>query len=216
LANEFRVNPWRWVRGAVTERELLQAELTPSEQLAWSGQPARRYFRKNDIIEFPFGIFWLAFSIFWTWGASGHFDHQDKNAAPWFGLFGVPFIAIGLYLVIGKFFYRRWKSSNTYFGITNKRVLVVTTVPRKKIVSGYLDSLPAITKSIGRNGIGTLQFGNPAPAYAYWSRFPWSAEPAQDVPTFYDIPDADNVFAVVSDLRDRALRGERRFGMESK
>ncbi len=165
-------------------QESIQAELVSGEQVIWSGQPVRAFFRKRDILELPFGIFWLAFSIFWMWGASGHFDSPPQNkGSAWFALFGIPFVLIGLYLVFGRFFYRYWKRSRTYFAVTNKRVLVVSEAPRKTTVSAYLESVPAITKSIGRNGVGTLQFGNPMPSYAYWCTFPWGNEGTGDVPT---------------------------------
>jgi len=194
-------------------QQSVQAELVAGEQVLWSGQPVRAFFCKRDILELPFGIFWLAFSIFWMWGASGHFNNPKNKGPAWFPLFGIPFVLIGVYLVFGKFFYRSWKRTRTYFAVTNKRVLVVTDAPRKTTISAYLEALPAITKSIGRNGVGTLRFGNPVPSYAYWRGFPWSNEGTGDVPTFYDIADAEMVFRMVSELREKTIRGERRFGV---
>lgn len=193
--------------------QCLQSELIAGEQVLWSGRPERVLFRKRDILEWPFGVFWLAFSIFWTFGASGHFDNKSDKGSPWFALFGIPFVLIGLYLVPGKLFYRYWRRSRTYFAVTNKRVLVITNAPRKTCMSAYLESLAAITKSIGQSGIGTLRFGNPLPTYAQWWAFPWADESADGVPTFYDIRDAEMVFRLVSELREKAARAQQRFGI---
>lgn len=193
--------------------ECIQSELTAGEQALWSGQPERSVFQRRDLLEWPFGVFWLAFSIFWMYGASGHFDNGGNKGPQWFALIGIPFVLIGLYLVLGKFLYRYWKRSRTYFAVTNKRVLVITDAARKTCMSAYLESLPAITKSIGRNGIGTLRFGNPLPASARWSGFPWTDQVDDGVPTFFDIPDAENVFRLVSELREKTARPQQRFGI---
>ena len=193
--------------------QCLQSELIAGEQVLWSGQPERAPFCKRDILEWPFGVFWLAFSIFWMYGVSGRFDNKAGKGSPWFVLFGIPFVLIGLYLVMGKFLYRYWKRGRTYFAVSNKRVLVITNAARKTCISAYLESLPAITKSIGRSGVGTLRFGNPLPAYARWWGFPWADESADGVPAFYDIRDAEMVFRLVSELREKTVRAQQRSGI---
>lgn len=194
-------------------QQSVQTELVSGEQVLWLGQPVRALFNKRDIVELPFGVFWLAFSIFWMYGASGHFDRTQNKGSGWFALFGIPFVLTGLYLVLGKFIYRYWRRTRTCFAVTNKRVLSVSDAPSRTTISAYLESLPAITKSVRRNGVGTLRFGNPLPSSAYWRGFPWGSESADDVPTFYDIPDAEMVFKMVSELREKTIRGDRRFGV---
>jgi hypothetical protein len=36
----------------------------------------------------------------------------------------VPFIAIGLYMVVGRFFYKHYRKKQTVYGITTRRALV--------------------------------------------------------------------------------------------
>ena len=75
--------------------------LTDQEQVLWTGMPEKgRLFTGQDFVLLPFGIVWLAFSLFWEVAAL-------KSSAPLFSsLFGLPFIGIGVYLVFGVFIQR--------------------------------------------------------------------------------------------------------------
>jgi hypothetical protein len=39
-------------------------------------------------------------------------------------LWGVPFVVIGQYMIWGRFLYDAWLKPRTYYGITNRRVLM--------------------------------------------------------------------------------------------
>jgi hypothetical protein len=40
-------------------------------------------------------------------------------------LWGVPFVVIGQYMIWGRFLYDAWLKPRTYYGITNRRVLIL-------------------------------------------------------------------------------------------
>src|ERR1043165_109328 len=83
--------------------------LQPGEQLLWTGRPKGGVlFRKSDIFVIPFSILWGGFAIFWEiMAASGPF---------FFWLWGIPFVIVGLYLMIGRFFYDAKKREATVYG----------------------------------------------------------------------------------------------------
>ncbi len=53
-----------------------------------------------------FGVLWTGFSVFWMWGASG-FGQGDRIGSL-FALFGLPFVLIGLGMLLSPF-YNRWR-----------------------------------------------------------------------------------------------------------
>lgn len=186
---------------------IFKDELLNGEEILWAGQPDLTLsFSKSDIFNIPFGIFWTGFSIFWEGAAiKAALDPSTRTAASWaMPLFGVPFILIGLYLIGGRFFYKKWRKKRTYYAVTNKRILVVKNTRRRDLQGAYLEAIPVVNKSIRRDGRGTITFGNSTPgAWMYEDAgFDFlGAYYADRSPTFRDVPDAEKVYRLVLDLR---------------
>ena len=69
--------------------------------------------RASDAFAIPFGLLWCGFAIFWEWSV------VSGGRAPWFfELWGVPFVAVGLYLVFGRFIADAYQRGRTVYGIT--------------------------------------------------------------------------------------------------
>ncbi|HFC04770.1 MAG TPA: hypothetical protein ENJ55_03605 [Rhizobiales bacterium] len=67
-----------------------------------------------------------------------------NSGAPLFKLlFGGMFVVIGLYLVIGRFFWDSFKRRHTYYTLTDKRAFVATNTWKKS-----LRALPITTSSL--------------------------------------------------------------------
>ena len=76
----------------------LQSSLAPGESLLWCGRPRQGVmFRKADALMIPFSVMWAGFAVFWVIGA------KSSGAPAPFWSFGLIFVAIGLYLVVGRF-----------------------------------------------------------------------------------------------------------------
>lgn len=85
--------------GAVDDHARLQAVLRPDEQLLWLGRPdPRLWFTGADVFLVPFSVLWYAFATL--------FEVAESRGGAFFAALGVPFIAAGLYLVVGRFFYK--------------------------------------------------------------------------------------------------------------
>ncbi|HET7466268.1 MAG TPA: PH domain-containing protein, partial [Candidatus Dormibacteraeota bacterium] len=105
----------------------LQAELQPDEQLLWTGRPdANRLFTWLDLYLVPFSLFWTGFAIFWESLALYGAVRAGAEAA-FFPLFGLPFIAIGFYLLFGRFLVKRYSRRHTYYAVTDRRVIALST-----------------------------------------------------------------------------------------
>jgi hypothetical protein len=70
------------------------------------------------------------------------------GAPVFFVLFGLPFVAMGLYLIFGRFVQRRLVKQRTWYAVTVRRVLVLE---RRRsgddLQAAFIDSLPAVGHS---------------------------------------------------------------------
>jgi hypothetical protein len=188
---------------------IFRDELLSGEEILWAGQPDPAVlFSRSDIFNIPFSIFWMGFSIFWEVGAINEVLNQKTNSGPGliFPFFGIPFVLIGLYMVAGRFFYKKWKKKRTYYAVTNRRILVVKNTRRRDLQGAYLETIPVVNKSIRRDGHGTITFGNSTPGTWMYedSGFEFMGAYYIDrVPTFRDIDDAEKIYRLVVDLRKK-------------
>ncbi|MGC1372206.1 MAG: hypothetical protein WA824_08715 [Candidatus Sulfotelmatobacter sp.] len=145
----------------------------------------------------------MASPFFWEAAAVGILGTRAhaKPVSYFALLWGVPFVLIGQYLIWGRFLYAAWKKKRTHYAVTDRRVIVVQQARGRQMSSAYIDTLPALIKEAGWNGSGTLRF---APAMPQGSRNAvWDGMAVGAVPTFVDIEDLDNVYRLVSDLREK-------------
>jgi hypothetical protein len=111
-------------KGALTSQMELMGQvrehLRDDEQLLWHGAPdASVWFTAEDVFLIPFSILWCVFAIFWESSVIG-------GSAPFFfRLWGIPFVALGLYFVVGRFFYKSYRKRRTVYAITTRRAMVL-------------------------------------------------------------------------------------------
>ncbi len=73
---------------------------------------------KSDIIMIPFGILWCGFAVFWELSAI-------ESGIPFMMIWGIPFVAAGLYLLIGSVIHQAYRRNKTLYAITDRRVIVI-------------------------------------------------------------------------------------------
>lgn len=131
--------------------EQIQPELMAGENPLWCGKPEDGfYLRGQDLAIIPFSLFWTGGSLFFV------FVGAAAGAPLIFQLFGLPFVLIGLYLLVGRFFYERWQRRNTYYAVTPKRVLIKTTVFPATTTSISLTSVSEISTQPRSGGRGDV------------------------------------------------------------
>ena len=126
--------------------------LAPGETILWRGKPEKGHLLgPQDVFMIPFSILWCGFAIFW-------FVTALINAPLPFALFGVPFVCVGLYISIGRFFHIAYVRKNTAYVITNHKI-----IRRRGNKIDMLDAktMPAIHITAHTDGTGTIQFGQP-------------------------------------------------------
>jgi len=188
--------------------EVFRDELLHDERILWAGQPEPGVlFTRADIGLIPFSLLWLGFAVFWElgvlgfgWGGRKH----DSGPPLIFPLFGAFFVAIGLYFAFGRFIAKYWKKKNTYYAVTNQRVLVLTKLLGTRLQAAFIHDITNIDKSVGRSGIGTLRFGSAGARFSPHANTGmdlFGSGSAQEGPAFYDIREPERVYDIVAELK---------------
>ncbi|MBE6857253.1 MAG: hypothetical protein E7500_07530 [Ruminococcus sp.] len=114
--------------------------LMSGERILWAG--SGKGGGAGTAVGVIFASFWLGFAFLWTIGAT--------VAGGAFGLFGIPFIVIGITVFAGILF-----PSKKYYAITNMRVL---RKEGKNMVSERLDQVTDVTVTVKGSGKGDVTY----------------------------------------------------------
>ena len=140
--------------GTIIQHDNVERDLMPGETIVWSGRPGRGIrFQLTDFFMIPFSIFWAGFAVFWEIGV------VRSGAAGSFSLFGIPFLVIGAYITVGRFFFDAYQRSHSRYVLTDCRALIVRDWPTRRLQSVNLATLPVIGLTNHADGTGTLMFG---------------------------------------------------------
>jgi len=177
---------------------MIENELRAGEKIYWKGNPRQGLkLRASDIFLIPFSLLWGGFAIFWEFTAT---SIPAKNAAPAatiFPLFGIPFVLVGLYIIIGRFFADAQIRKNTEYAVTNERAIIVSGLFSRKVKSINLKSISDISVSEKSDGSGTITFGESASPYGWWMNAGFFPGMRNQVPAFEMIENVKNVDSVI-------------------
>jgi hypothetical protein len=145
----------------------------------------------RDAFLIPFSVLWCGFALFW--------EGSVLLTGAWpFALFGLVFVGIGLFMVVGRFLFDAWLRQGTHYGLTDRRVLILRKRPNTDFTAAALDRLPQARLIERKGGSGTIVFGQPAGlsrsagmGFSIWIP---SLDPS---PQFLGIRDAREVFGLV-------------------
>ena len=77
----------------------IDSQLRPGERVLWLGRPQGSLLTRDDIFLIPFSLVWLGGVIFWE-------ATVIRGGTFFFALFGLPFVAIGLLVAVGRFWFK--------------------------------------------------------------------------------------------------------------
>lgn len=166
----------------------VRAQLGLDETLLWSGRPATGVrLQPSDALMIPISLMWGGFAFFWEYMVvRGH-------APFFFMLWGIPFVLVGIYLIVGRFFWDAYQRGNTYYAVTNQRLLFVRRGLGGKVTSLPLRTVPAVEVS-DSGGRGTITFGSNPFWWMAMSGWPGAKQAA---PSFISIDDPSTVANIV-------------------
>lgn len=125
--------------------------LTAGEAVLWKGKPGKGHLvTSQDVFMIPFSIVWCGGVFFWEYLAI------SDGAPLFFCLFGVPFLCVGLYITVGRFFHTAWRRKRTAYVITTRRII---RAQGERIDMLNSASLPPMHTVAFRDGSGTIRFG---------------------------------------------------------
>ena len=147
--------------------------LLSGERLLWTGRPKQGLmFQPADIFIVPFSFVWAsgASTIFWT-------GHSAQDVAPFpFDLFGLFFVAIGLYFTVGRFLVDMAVRSRTIYAVTNRRVVALQNLAGTRLRTQDIRNLDGFELTERASGRGTIDFS--AGRYEWWQNGGMSWTPA--------------------------------------
>ena len=177
--------------------EAIKTQLSPGETVLWSGQPRQGLvLRGSDALAIPFSLMWGGFAIFWETTV------LRSNAPGFFVLWGIPFVLMGLYLIVGRFFLDAKQRGCTFYALSNERILIVSGVFNRSAKSLNLRTLSDLSLTEGKNGEGSISFGGGSPVSSLLGGFAgWPGMGAQTAPRFELIANAKSVFNTIRDTQ---------------
>ena len=178
--------------------DAIRRQLGVGEQVLWHGRPIDGLrLRPRDVFFIPFSLLWCGFVVFWN------VTVWSQHSPLFFRLWGVPFLLVGAYMVIGRFFVDAWMRARTDYAVTNERILIVTHLFSERATSLSLASLPEMTLQVNASGRGTIQFGIATPVGVTWNPSGTFDTQQRMPPNFFEVPDARAVADLVRQLQER-------------
>jgi len=175
--------------------QAISGELESDERLLWSGTPPQGLLlRGSDAFLIPFSLMWCGFAIFWETTV------LLSGAPTFFALWGVPFVLVGLYFVVGRFVVDAKQRSRIAYGVTDRRVIIISGVLSKNVKSLALRTLADLTLAEKADGTGTITFGPTHPMARWYGGAAWPGMAAYASPCFESIPRAKEVYAKIRRL----------------
>jgi hypothetical protein len=181
--------------------ETLSQHLDSGERLLWSGRPRPGLqLRAQDAFLIPFSLLWCGFAIFWEMSV------VQGEAPFFFWLWGIPFVLVGLYLVVGRFFVDAMNRARTVYGVTSERILIVDGILSPQIKSLQLRNLTDMTLTQRKDGSGTITFGQIPFRLDFFPTGSWPGGKRSMPPAFDFVENAKEVHGVVRSAQREAQR----------
>jgi uncharacterized pyridoxamine 5'-phosphate oxidase family protein len=127
------------------------------EGVIWASQPQQKgIVNKYEYLIIPISILWTLILVF-----MGGFDNtanSDIMGLLFQIIFTIPLVVITLYLLVGRFFYKTYRDKNTYYAITNKRIIIIRKIFKITVKYKNMNEISIKDKKIRSDGLGRLAF----------------------------------------------------------
>ena len=171
----------------ILPQQAITQELTSSERLLWAGQPAGGIrFRGSDVFAIPFSLLWGGFAVFWE-------ASVVKQGSMFMTAWGLPFLAVAIYITVGRFFVDAYIRRNTVYGLTSQRVIIRSGLFGSRLTSLQLRTLGEVSLSERGDGSGTITLGTNS-GLGFMGGFSWMGRSRFQPPALEMIPQVRSVY----------------------
>ena len=178
--------------------DVLRRQLAPGERVLWHGRPPQGLLlRRADAWLIPLSCLWgggVIFNVLHLLKTSAQME--DRAGMGFLFVWGLLFVLVGLYLMLGRFWVDAYLRARTYYALTHERLLLAGGWSGRQIKSLPLRNLPQITLKVNASGGGVIQLGSES--RSLWSACPpgWPGAPLQ--PDALELADdAQRVFHLI-------------------
>ena len=176
--------------------DLFRPYLLPGERIQWTGRPMQGLaLSSRDTFLIPFSLLWCGFVIFWNI-AVWTFPEAGQGVDWFMRLWGLPFLIVGLYFLIGRFFHDAAIRRNIDYAVSDRRILVRRG---SKFTSLDIHRLPRLELSEHRDGTGTIAFEGSTfgPWGGSMNGFSWWLPALSGATQFFRIHDPRKVYELI-------------------
>ncbi len=177
----------------------LRPELGRDERLLWNGVPKQGLqLRASDWFAVPFTLFWCGMVAFGNVRHGMRIDQPPLYLTP----AGIPFVIVGVYMLVGRFFVDWYQRTRTYYGVTDQRVLILDGMFNRQVKSLSLSTLTEIALKERSDRSGSITFGPGTSANSWFGRTSWSGmNNNRQAPSFDMIADARKVYVLIREAQ---------------
>jgi hypothetical protein len=155
-------------------------------------------FRASDIFLVPFSLLWGGFAMFWEYSV------LTQGAPIFFALFGIPFVVIGIYLIVGRFYAEAKQREKTFYAVTSERVLIISGLLQQKVKSLALRTLSDVSLTESKDGSGSISFGHSSPFSSMFGGMSWPGMEQFSGPHLDTIKNPKQVYQLIREAQKNA------------
>jgi hypothetical protein len=120
------------------------------------------------------------------------------GGAPFFfALWSIPFVLVGLYIMLGRFWVDARQRAATVYGVTSERAVIVSGVLSRGVKSLSIDTLTNLSLAERSGGGGTITFGSVPFMHGWYAGTGWPGFGQQAVPSFDLTDGAREVYEII-------------------
>lgn len=184
---------------------VFQHELMHGENLLWTGKPDRlKLFTLADIFIIPFSILFMNIALHVEYAL---FSDLPENIYTliYSVTINTLFVLLGFYYTLGRYIYKFLLRKNTFYAVTNKRILIKSTFFPKKLQTKFIKDTAGANIVMRNNNTGDIIFGKNDFGTTMYNNtgldlfFMLSKEPS--TPAFYNIENVKAIHSLITDIR---------------
>ena len=173
--------------GLTNDTDRFRPYLLTGERILWTGRPKQGILLSaRDGLLIPISLMWGGFALFWNYSV-WTMGNGDDGPDWFFKLWGLPFLAAGLYIIFGRFVHDRAIRKSLLYAVTDQRVLTLRCARSPKLTSLDIRRLPRLELSEQRDGTGTIAFEETGLMSQRMNGFGWWVPSLGSTAQFYRI-----------------------------